>query len=169
MVSNLELENGENMKFLKKSDEFIAIALLAGLTVFAFVQVLFRFVFNLPLDWSEELIRYILIVLIYLSAAITVREDKMIKVELIDFIIKGKKRKVLELVINVFSMAFMIFLSYQTTFLVRNAISVNQTSPSLQIPLSIMYGIEGVMFVLMALMFVKQIVVKFMELTGSAE
>lgn len=157
------------MRFIKKIDELISVALLAGLTVFAFTQVLFRFVLNLPLDWSEELIRYILIVLIYLSTVVTVREGTMIRVELIDFVIKGKAKKVLDLVINIVCMAFMIFLSYQTTFLVRNAFSVNQTSPALEIPLGIMYGMEGVMFALMALMFAKQIVVKFMELTGRAE
>lgn len=157
------------MRFLKKIDELVSIVLLAGLTLFAFMQVLFRFALDLPLDWSEEFIRYILIVLIYLSTVITVREGTMIRVELVDLIIKGKAKKVLDLVINIVSMAFMIFLSYQTTFLVRNAFSVNQTSPAMEIPLGIMYGIEGAMFALMALMFAKQIVVKFMELTGRAK
>ena len=154
------------MQMLKRIDDVIAITLLVGLTVLTFMQVLFRFVFNFPLDWSEELIRYILVVLIYLATAITIREDKMIRIELIDLIIKGRVKKVLDLIIYITSMAFMIFLTYQTKYLVVNAFSVNQTSPSMGIPLGIMYGIEGILFALMALMFIKQIIVKIKGFAG---
>ncbi|MCJ7689441.1 MAG: TRAP transporter small permease [Clostridiaceae bacterium] len=152
------------MQTLKRIDDVIAVALLVGLTILTFMQVLFRFVFDFPLDWSEELIRYILVVLIYLSTVITIREDKMIRIELIDLIIKGRVKKVLDLIINISSMAFMIFLTYQTKFLVGNAFSVNQTSPSMGIPLGIMYGIEGILFALMALMFIKQIILNIKKI-----
>lgn len=56
----------------------MSIALLAGLALILFLQVLFHFIFNYPLDWSEKLIRYILIGLIYLFAVVMVKENKML-------------------------------------------------------------------------------------------
>ena len=49
-------------------------ALLALLAATIFIQVLFRFVFKLPLAWSEELSRYSFIWLTMVVAPICVRE-----------------------------------------------------------------------------------------------
>ena len=55
------------MKLLKNFDAILSCILLVALTVVAFLQVLFRFVLNLPLSWTEELVRYFVISLIYVS------------------------------------------------------------------------------------------------------
>lgn len=148
------------MNLIKNIDKALSVALLVGLTLLGFIQVIFRFVFNLPLDWSEEFIRYILIVLIYLSTVITVREGNMIRIELIDLILKGKPKQILDIIIDFVCFVFLLYISYLCIFLVKNAIFVNQTSPALNFPLSIMYAMESLMFLLMALMFVKHIILK---------
>ena len=47
----------------------------AVLVVVGFAQVLFRFVFESPLSWSEELIRYVFVWSVFLTAAIAFRLD----------------------------------------------------------------------------------------------
>ena len=45
-----------------------------------FLQVLFRFVFNLPLAWTEELSRYVFIILIYCGASAAVLDLSLIHI-----------------------------------------------------------------------------------------
>ena len=141
------------MKRIKKIDEVISITLLFLLMFIGFLQVLFRFVLNLPLDWTEESSRYILIILVYLSAVVTVREEKMLRVEIIDLFVKGKAKLMLGTVIQLLSGLFVFYIAYQTTFQVKNAVRVNQLSPAMAIPMATLYIVEGILFFLMGIMF----------------
>lgn len=61
------------MELLLKVEKAIGGALLLLLTVTIFLQVLFRFVFDLPLAWSEELSRYSFVWLTMIVAPICIR------------------------------------------------------------------------------------------------
>jgi TRAP-type C4-dicarboxylate transport system permease small subunit len=58
-------------------------ALLTVLSLTIFAQVLFRFLFNFPLAWSEELSRYSFIWLIMVVAPICVREGANISMDML--------------------------------------------------------------------------------------
>lgn len=47
-----------------------------------FLQMLFRFVFNLPLAWTKELSRYVFIILTYCGASAAVLDNAHVRVEL---------------------------------------------------------------------------------------
>ena len=53
-----------------KSLEVLVATSYAVIVVVGFAQVLFRFVFASPLSWSEELVRYVFIWSVFLTAAI---------------------------------------------------------------------------------------------------
>ena len=63
------------MKFLKLLDEnlerYIMCALLVGMTLVLGIQIVFRFVLNSPLTWSEELARFMFIWSTFLSIGFT--------------------------------------------------------------------------------------------------
>jgi len=60
----------------KKPFEFYFITVLFSLLItVCFLQVLFRLVLNLPLAWTEELSRYIFIILVYLGASVAAKEN----------------------------------------------------------------------------------------------
>jgi TRAP-type C4-dicarboxylate transport system permease small subunit len=61
------------MDILLKVEKAVGAALLLLLTVTIFVQVVFRFLLDLPLAWSEELSRYSFIWLTMLVAPICIR------------------------------------------------------------------------------------------------
>ncbi|MDB2142127.1 TRAP transporter small permease [Enterocloster clostridioformis] len=56
-----------------------------------FLQMLFRFVFNLPLAWTEELSRYVFIILTYCGASTAVLDNAHVRVELIDNVLSGAR------------------------------------------------------------------------------
>lgn len=154
------------MKILKNLDIALSCFLLVALTVVAFLQVLFRFVFNLPLSWTEELVRYFVISLIYVSTVYSIRTRSAIRVEIIDLAIKGKAKNILDIIISVFSAAVMMYVSYLSTSLVANAMRVNQRSASMNIPVAIMYGVECVSFFFMGLAFLALVVEDIKKLKG---
>ena len=58
---------------LGKGVDYIAAILLAVMTVLVFLQVLFRYWLQLPLDWGEEVSRYLFIWSAMLGAAIAAK------------------------------------------------------------------------------------------------
>ncbi len=154
------------MNLIKKICDWTAVILLVLLAVVAFLQVSFRFVFNLPLDWSEEITRYVLIMLVYICTMNCVRDNGLIRIEIIDIFVKGKAKDFLDIFVSIVCGAFMFIMTYLTIPLIRNAISGHQTSPAMQIPMAIMYGLEFVMFLFISLMFIYRIIVAIMDLKG---
>ena len=142
------------MKIIKNADIIISCVLLVMLTVVALLQVLFRFLLNLPLSWTEELVRYCVISLIYISTVYSIRTRGVIRVEILDQLLKGKVKHALNSLINFCSAGVMFFMSYLCISLVQNAISVNQRSAAMNIPVAVMYGVECGSFFLMGLAFI---------------
>lgn len=156
------------MKFLKNADIIFSCVLLVTLTVVAFMQVLFRYVFNTSLSWSEEIVRYSVITLIYVSTIYSIRTRSAIRVEIIDIVVKGKAKSAMDAVVDLFSSGIMLFVSYLTVTLVQNAISVNQRSAAMGLPMAIMYGVECVTFLGMGLAFLTLFITDIKNLFGGA-
>lgn len=71
--------------FLDQNLEKILCLVLFGAMIFlAVLQVIFRFVLNASLDWTEELARYCFIASIYAGAALGVKEEQHIRVEIVN-------------------------------------------------------------------------------------
>lgn len=62
---------------------WIIILMMAMMTILVFLQVLFRYLFNTPLGWSEEFARFAFVWLSFLGAASLVRSDGHIRVSLV--------------------------------------------------------------------------------------
>ena len=80
------------MKKKKNFEYYLIVFLFTILIVVCFLQVLFRFVFNLPLAWTEELSRYVFIILIYCGASAAVLDNAHVRVELIDNVLSERCR-----------------------------------------------------------------------------
>lgn len=156
------------MKLKIKIDELMAVLLLITITIGAFLQVVFRFA-NAPLSWSEEVIRYSLVSLIYIATGIVVKESSMIRVEIIDLLVKGKAKRILDLVVYIGSAGFALYVGYLATKLVQNSASIQQMSPSLQIPFAVLYGIESLAFFWMFFMYVRNIIKSFQTLSKEGD
>lgn len=70
--------------FMNNIEEYVSILLFSSLIILCFLQILFRFVFNFSLSWTEELSRYVFIALVYISASLAVIRGAHVRVEVID-------------------------------------------------------------------------------------
>ncbi len=71
--------------WIEKQITWIAFIIMLALLV---IQVFCRYVFNLPLAWSEELVRFIYIAVSFVGAAVAVRESEHITINVIPIIFK---------------------------------------------------------------------------------
>lgn len=122
---------------LFKSVSIIAQILLVAAAAAAFYQVIARFILQAPADWSEVLTRALLIWTVLLGVALAFRHGAMISVELLQNLLQGQRRRLLEHVIAITCVAFLVFIAWiggQMTYRVRF-----QNVPSLNISISWIY------------------------------
>lgn len=118
-----------SMKLLKVLDEhieeWILIILYTAMLLIASAQVLFRYVINLSISWSQDLITYILIWSVFIGVSLTVKKRRHIKIELAYVIFSEQTQFFLKILSNAIFMIFCIFYSYLAILKVNNLIFVN--------------------------------------------
>jgi TRAP-type C4-dicarboxylate transport system permease small subunit len=76
------------------------------MTLFIFMQVLYRYVLRQPLSWSEELARYLFSAVTLFGAVLLYRDNKHISMTLLKDLIKNKTAKTL---VDVFAALLVLF------------------------------------------------------------
>ncbi|MPN28201.1 Sialic acid TRAP transporter permease protein SiaT [bioreactor metagenome] len=130
------------VKFLNKHlEEYLILIFFSAMTLLILCQIVFRYVFSMPLAWTEELARYIFIWLIYIGASYAIVLNKHLKVEIILVLLNDKKKRYLSLLSNFFFMIFSVIIVYYGVLMVYTMLFVRkQNSPVLKIPMGIIYS-----------------------------
>lgn len=117
---------------INKAVSVVTIAFFVLLIIACVGQVVFRYVFHHPLSWSEELARYCFIWMHLVAASLLCQANEHATVTAVLDIIKGKARKILniiiELVIFVDGSLMLIYgaqLAYNTRMNLSAALSLN--------------------------------------------
>ncbi|MDP2573730.1 TRAP transporter small permease [Vibrio penaeicida] len=156
--------NGRKTSFLDNIEEYISTILFIALIVLCFLQILFRFVFNFSLSWTEELSRYVFIALVYFAASLAIVRGAHVRVEVIDGFVTGKRKKVLDSIIDLSFAAFMVWIGYFGLEISVDAISIEQTTPALEWQAGWVYAIVPFTFYLMALRLLQRV---YRRITGN--
>jgi len=90
----------------------LALALLALASCLGFYQVLTRFVFESPSDWTEVATRTALIWMVYLGMVATFREGALVSVDVLYRLCRGRARVALEGVITLLTLAFLVVVAW---------------------------------------------------------
>lgn len=134
----------------------LLILLVGVLTVCVFIQVLIRFVFKLPIPWTEEVSRIAFVYLIFIGATIAVREKAHINVDfLLVMLPEGVARWVRGIGVALVG-GFLAFMIWQGIVFVQ-ATGV-QTTPVMQLAFRHLYLIIPVCGALMLLYLILGIV-----------
>jgi TRAP-type C4-dicarboxylate transport system permease small subunit len=135
------------MDILLKVEKAVGAALLLLLTVTIFVQVVFRFLLDLPLAWSEELSRYSFVWLTMLVAPICIRLRANISTGT-----RGSLPPRIALIIEI--VGYVLVLLFVAVLLVWGALLLDvvkmQRSPAIGIPMYWVYAAIPVGAALMA-------------------
>lgn len=88
-----------------KFEVAISTALMALILIVGTIQVIMRYVFNNSLTWSEEVMRYAFIWMVYIGAATTARRRGHVRIELLDSALPGKIKVILHYFIDILVIA----------------------------------------------------------------
>lgn len=123
-------------KFQDLINNFIAAA-LAVLLLVILLQTFTRYVIFYSLPWSEELSRYLYVLLILMGINIGVSQDGFVRIDIIDYFISDRVKRLLAL----FREAITLFVSsvflYSTLGMIK--VGAFQKSPAMQIRMRYIY------------------------------
>ncbi|EHN68726.1 MULTISPECIES: TRAP transporter small permease [Aliivibrio] len=142
--------------FMNNIEEYVSILLFSSLIILCFLQILFRFVFNFSLSWTEELSRYVFIALVYISASLAVIRGAHVRVEVIDNYIKGANKRILDTIIDLSFAIFMIYIGYYGIEITIETLDVEQTTPALGWSSGWVYAVVPFSFYLIALRLIQR-------------
>ncbi len=150
------------MKVLRFLDEniekMICVFCLAMMSLLIVVQVIFRYVLNNSLSWSEELARYLFIWMIYIGISYGVKLDKHICVDAVYAFMPKKAKKPYAIVAYVLFLIFAVAMVYYGTVVVGMQISTNQLSPAMLLPLQYVYAAPVVGMTLTTIRLIQKII-----------
>jgi TRAP-type C4-dicarboxylate transport system permease small subunit len=109
-----------------------------AIVLISFVAVVLRYVFNNSLTWSEELTRYMFIWIVFLGAAVSVRQRANIAIDVFGGRIGPLGGQLLNLIERVATVAFALLVVIPGWTFVR--IGMSNLSPALEIPMGVVYA-----------------------------
>ena len=127
-------------KAVKIFDDFIenlVFALSLGYVIISFLQVLFRYVFNHSLSWSEELCRYLFVWTVFIGSGLGLYKRKHVGVDLLEKALPIPIRRYFILFLDACVIVFLIFFLIVGTELAMK--NMTQLSPAMGIPLGYIY------------------------------
>ena len=148
MLPNEKSKVGLAWFVLVRIPELILALLVAVLVVFLSLAVLGRYVFEVGLDWSDELARMLFVWVVFLGFAVAIRHRGNIGVEMLVDRLSRRNRHRLVLMQDIVILAFSLFFTWEAEVTVR--FSLMQRLPVLQITIAWMYAavfVGGVMMV----------------------
>lgn len=132
---------------------FFFISVLVAIT---FLQVLSRFVFHIPIVWSEEVVRMSFIWIIFLGSAIAVKEGIHLTLDMIVSSFGEKWRYFIRLIIlGLIFIAAGIICYGGFNYVVRN---IGKTAVTMQIPSNVVYVSAPISALLMMFFTIEQFI-----------
>ncbi|KAF0119930.1 MAG: tripartite ATP-independent periplasmic transporter DctQ [Xanthobacteraceae bacterium] len=136
---HLIVATDEEVKIEKHPEDWMAIALFWGLAFIVFLQFFTRYVLNNSLSWTEEIARYLLMVVVFVGGAMVVRRNTNIAVELVHNVMRdsGLKRLLIGAV-EVTKLIFLALLAWFSVLITERMHNLYMTV--FDWPMSLVYG-----------------------------
>lgn len=134
---------------LQKVIKLVIGYVLALMMCVVFAQTFTRYVIFHSIPWSEELSRFLFVALIVLGINIGISENMMVKIDILETHLGKRGKFIANLCYLMVGLLMNAAFAYSTFGLIK--IGRLQKSPSMQIPMSVMYIVLLVGFVLAVL------------------
>ena len=116
---------------------------LAGTILFTslllFVNVIMRYVFHNAIYWAEELVRYLMVWLIFLGGSQVAKREGHITVDVVQTAVPPKARTVMVFSVHIVTIVFCLVLTYYSYHQMMRVFSSKQISPAMELPMWIPY------------------------------
>jgi len=113
--------------WIAKSSGFISVLLFAAMIMVALIGVLFRYVMRSPFEWTEEVARFLMLVIVFLSINTAFRLKQHIAVTFFVDRLPGLGAKVLDYLSHFLIAFFLIFLFRQGIMMTNSTLMTAST------------------------------------------
>lgn len=144
---------GRISNLLNEGVKYLAAFLLAAMTIIVFLQVVFRYVLNHPLDWSEELGSFAFVWASLLGASIGLKRRENPRLDLIVNLFPRKMQRTIE---ELYNLAILFLLAVLFIYGARLTVSMkSQLTAALEYSVSFVYAVlpisAAIMFIHLAI------------------
>lgn len=119
--------------------EYLSVACIATITVLVIVQVVFRYVFNDPLIWSEEMARIFFIYLTFIGIGAAYGRGRHMFLDALVDLLPARIAKVVRFSVVGISTAFLIFMIILTIRTMAELYRIEVNTPALDFPMAFVY------------------------------
>jgi TRAP-type C4-dicarboxylate transport system permease small subunit len=120
------------VRYLDLLLRYLLILMVGTLTVTVFLQVLLRFIFLIPIPWTEEVARISFVYSIYLGAVLGIRDRSHIRVDILMIVMPPLVRRAMQVFGTIAVAVFLVFMTWQGVELISRTGA--QLTPVMQLP-----------------------------------
>ena len=144
------LEKGKK-KWYNLVECYLGVIIVIGMLILLSVQVFARYITGVSWAWIDEISRYGLIWLAYLSAVYATYTDSQIKVDLLIKVWPKGMRKIIKHLSVIIFFVYSVVVAYFSTIWVLAIIKTGTISMALQLPMAIFQCIIPIAHILLAI------------------
>ena len=138
------------VKFIRWFDERfeqdVLVLLMIGISCTMFLQIIMRYLFNMPLTWPEELGRYMWIWTVFFSMSYAIKVGNVLRVDVMTEFLPDHLKRILEIVLQCVSLVIYSIFSYYSVIVLKSLIISRRVSPALRIPMYMVYFVVCIGF-----------------------
>ncbi len=152
------------MKLVKWLDdhleESVLILCLIGIATIMMVQVILRKIpFIKPLEWAEEMCRFLWVISVFLTLPFTIRKASIIRVSVVVDLLPPAARKAVKLVVDVIILVCVSLLFYHSIDVYKQVAVSVELSPAMLWPMTRIYIFMVIGFLLAVIRSVQMLVI----------
>jgi len=119
--------------------ETLAVVLLAGSTVIAFVNVVARYVFSSPIAWSDEMNVLAMVWMVFISQGILERKNDQLRLTVLYNVMGGKLKTAVNILRTILTLGVGVSLCYAGMEIVVKNWQIKVSTQALGFPIWIAY------------------------------
>lgn len=143
----MEKKENKVLSILMNLDIVVASVILAILIMLTFFGVIWRYIFNAPFTWLEEVQTSCMVWIVFAAAGAAFRTGNHVAIEMIVDMMPEKLQKIMEWLISVVVVVVIGYLFIQSLGFIQVFLKSGRSTSMLKIPYAWVYGIAIVSYV----------------------
>ena len=139
--------------FIFKIDLFIGSVMLALLIAVTVLGVVFRYFFNKPFTWLEEVQLATMVWMVFSASGAAFRYGNHVAIEILVDLFPEKLKKIVDIFISIVVVVVIGFFFYKSLGYISSLIKSGRATPMFSIPYALIYAIAPVMCIDMLISF----------------
>ena len=142
----MEKKENKASAVLMNIDIVVASIILAILIVLTFLGVVWRYIFNAPFTWLEEVQTSCMVWIVFAGAGAAFRSGNHVAIEMIVDLMPKSMQKIMEILISIVVVVVIGYLFMQSIGFIQVFVKSGRSTSMLKIPYSWVYGIAIVSY-----------------------